>query len=99
MYPPKTKCRNEARIFAETGFSVAKDARIEFRLSLRKVLEYKCQHQHTATGNHPAIIAPSPPVARPNAAGNENIPAPIIAPTTSVVKDQSDSVLVVDLFI
>jgi hypothetical protein len=37
------------------------------------------------------MMAASPPAARPKVAGSENIPAPIIEPTTNAVSAGKDS--------
>ncbi|CQR22929.1 Uncharacterised protein [Yersinia enterocolitica] len=43
------------------------------------------------------MSAPKPPVALPNVAGNENIPAPIIEPTTKEVRAGKDNLFVDEL--
>ncbi|CQR24850.1 Uncharacterised protein [Yersinia enterocolitica] len=43
------------------------------------------------------MSAPNPPVARPKVAGNENIPAPIIDPTTNEVRAGKDNLFADEL--
>ncbi|MNV94728.1 hypothetical protein D3C71_1895480 [compost metagenome] len=43
------------------------------------------------------MMAPNPPVARPKVAGKENIPAPIMDPTTRAVRDHRDNLFVDEL--